>query len=112
MPRSQPAGGAAATAAHPAGLPAAGADDFTGRPGSIELFTPASGGQPQKPHPPGEDTAAPRPAAFPAAESSPPASATAGGSRRRIMRGCFRCEGAPQAKPRRNPFRDQKQPVQ
>ena len=28
-------------------------------PGSIELFTPASGGQPQKPHPPGEDTAAP-----------------------------------------------------
>lgn len=28
-------------------------------PGSVEPFAPASGGQPQKPHPPGEDTAAP-----------------------------------------------------
>ncbi len=34
-------------------------------PGSIELFTPATGGQPQRPHPPGEDAATGAPGGLP-----------------------------------------------
>ena len=51
--------GSAATGGQPGQLQCTGSGPAPGAPGSVKPFTPASGGVPQGPHPPGEATAAP-----------------------------------------------------
>ncbi len=71
LPGPEPHPRAAATAAPAAGCPPPVSAIYAGAPGHDPAFTPATGGQPQKPHPPGEDQAPRRPSPGGAAGAVP-----------------------------------------